>query len=395
MTKDMTSHKQYIHSLIILILALMVCVAAFSWISDPYGIFRSNIFPVKPTITRNARTAKAFQVFDYGADTIILGSSRTEAGLNPQKLDGRAYNLGLPGSNLKEQFAYLKHAHAAHPVKHLIFQPDFFAFNAFRENQAGFNQKILLDYPPSKYSKFQTALKKYALLINIDHVKYGISTIKYQNPKIIFGNLYFDNGFNDPEHRNYRVKMTGGAKESVEKGIAKYYAEIWFLGGKDSFAFEHDGYYSFTTFEEILKFAKTEGIDTKIILAPVHVWHLQALDIAGLWPLWIQWKERMVEINDRVSKFPLIDYSGYTGFTTETVPDGKDALMDWHLDNAHYRSELGDLILSGVASGSPLVSGRMPEYQKRENMMHEAYKTQHPTIIYNLKKIANESLPKD
>lgn len=391
----MTSHSKYIRSVFILILGFMTLVAGFSWVTDPYGIFKNNIFPIKPTMTRNARIAKAFQVFDYQADAIILGTSRAEAGLNPDKMEARAYNLGLPGANLREQLAYLKHAHAAHPVKQLIFQPDFFSFNAFQDNQAGFNQKILINQNSSAYKKIQIAAKKYALLINIDHILDGISTIRYQNPKIIFGNLYFANGFNDPEHRNYRVKMTGGSKTAFEKGIAKYYSETWFPKGKDSFAFEHEGYYSFSTFEDILKFAKDEGIDTKIIIAPVHAWHMQALDIAGLWSLWMQWKERMVEINDRVSQFPLIDYSGYTGFTTEIVPGGKDALMDWYLDSAHYRSELGDLILSGTASGSPLVSGRMPAYQARENLAHQAYKTQNPAIIYNIKKIAEENLPKD
>lgn len=391
----MTSHSRYIRAVFILILGFMALVAGLSWVTDPYGIFKSNLFPIKPTMTRNARIAKAFQVFDYQADTIILGTSRAEAGLNPDKLQGRAYNLGLPGANLKEQLAYLKHSHAAHPIKQLIFQPDFFSFNAFQENQAGFNQKILINQDSNTYKKIQMVAKKYALLVNIDHILDGISTIRYQNRKITIGNIYYDNGFNDPEHRNHRVEMTGGSEIAFEKGIKKYYSEIWFPKGKDRFSFEHGEYYSFTTFEDILKFAKKEGIDTKIIIAPVHVWHLQALDIAGLWPLWMQWKERMVEINDRVSQFPLIDHSGYTGFTTEIVPDDKDELMDWYLDNAHYRSELGDLILSGSASGSPLVSGRMPAYQARENMAHQAYKTQYPAIIYNLKKIAEENLPKD
>ena len=392
----MTFLKKYIAILFIFMLLIGGVAAGFSWVTDPYNIFKSNILLIKPTITRNARIAKAYQVAEYGADTIILGSSRAEAGLNPEKLEGKSYNLGLPQANISELLLYLKHAHHAHPIQKLIFQPDFFSFNVYQIDQKkGLREDILFIDQFSGAEKLIWQFKKYALLLNIDHIRDGWSTLIHRDKQKINGNIYFENGFNDPAHRLHLVLIAEGHQNIIKKSLIRYYSETWFPNGKDSFSFEKNGVYSFSFYEDILKFAKEEGIETKIILAPVHAWHLQALDAAGLWPLWIQWKERLVEINDRVGKFPLLDYSGYTPYTVEKVPQKKDIYMNWYDDSAHYRSDLGDLILSNSAHGAPLVTKRMPIYQARENLAHQAYKKQNPTDVYYIQKLAKEHVPKD
>ena len=64
----------------------------------------------------------------------------------------------------------------------------------------------------------------------------------------------------------------------------------------------------------------------------------------------------MVTINEEEAlhagktPFPLWDFSMYNDFTTEAVPAMADtqSIMHWWLESAHFKKELGDLILDMI-----------------------------------------------
>lgn len=345
----MRSFKTYNFAIFALILVFLSIPAAFSWFVDPYDIFGNTTFKHKPMVAQKTRIVKAFQIESYGADGLILGSSRAAAGLDPSLLPGRVYNMGLPGANVAERFAYLKHAHAANPLKTLILQPDFFSFNAWEPNKPNFNTDILYDKTPSQMDYLQYQLEKYLILVNIDHFLDSLVTIRSQNQNKISVNLYKSNGFQYPEHRLRRLKQIGGSKIAFDKGIERYVQEIWFPKPDKKFAFDTGDYNSFETFEDILKFAKEENIETKIILAAVHADHVKALiEKTQLGPLWEEWRSQIFEINERVAGFPIYDFTEFEPYVSEPVPDEKGAVMKWYLDNAHYNAALGKILLEEI-----------------------------------------------
>ena len=133
--------------------------AAFSVIVDPLWRFDLVSIPgfnAQRQIATNARVAKAQIVCRLQPETVLMGTSRVEVGLNPehpalQALGAPVYNLALAGSGLHELDLTLRHAvYASHRLKHVLLGIDFLMFNANREavvfgtEVIDFDQKKLL-----------------------------------------------------------------------------------------------------------------------------------------------------------------------------------------------------------------------------------------------------------
>ena len=71
----------------------------------------------------------------------------------------------------------------------------------------------------------------------------------------------------------------------------------------------------------------------------------------GLWADWELWKRKMVEISEEIAikrqrkPFQIIDFSGYSIYSTESVPRNADKVMKWYRDSSHFLPPLGDIIL--------------------------------------------------
>ncbi|MGA8615650.1 MAG: hypothetical protein WB760_29010 [Xanthobacteraceae bacterium] len=81
-----------------------------------------------------------------------------------------------------------------------------------------------------------------------------------------------------------------------------------------------------------------------------------AIQDAGLWPQFEDWKRGIVEVLAEEAKesgkpeFPVWDFSGFNSVTDEHIggPDGKTMRMRWFWEDSHYKKETGDLILDRV-----------------------------------------------
>jgi tetratricopeptide (TPR) repeat protein len=81
-----------------------------------------------------------------------------------------------------------------------------------------------------------------------------------------------------------------------------------------------------------------------------------AIQDAGLWPQFEDWKRGIVTILAEEAKesgkpqFPLWDFSGFNSVTDEHIPDADDKTtrVKWFFEPSHYKKETGDLILSRV-----------------------------------------------
>ncbi|NET73980.1 MAG: hypothetical protein F6K62_24500 [Sphaerospermopsis sp. SIO1G2] len=127
-------------------------VAAINYLIDPYGIYKTpnylGINHEKPKQQFNDRLFKATDVIYYQPKTVLLGSSRTKQGLDPShpalSQAQPVYNLAVDGANTYEMFRYLQHTLKNQPeLKRVVLGADFFMFNNFIGNQAGFNENRL------------------------------------------------------------------------------------------------------------------------------------------------------------------------------------------------------------------------------------------------------------
>ncbi|NEN96582.1 MAG: hypothetical protein F6K50_13885, partial [Moorea sp. SIO3I7] len=92
--------------------------------------------------------------------------------------------------------------------------------------------------------------------------------------------------------------------------------------------------------QDIVDTCKEKGIELKVFISPSHATQWESLRVTRLWPVFEEWKRRLVEIT------PVWDFSGYNSITTEAISEE----MKNYWDSSHYREEVGDLILNRLFS---------------------------------------------
>jgi len=144
----------------------------------------------------------------------------------------------------------------------------------------------------------------------------------------------------------------------------RYYASVVWLPPPDrTYCFSRNGYDTFDTFRQMIRFARRANIDLRLFLDPIHGRLMLALEDAGLLPLYQDWKRRLVQILAEESResgrhsVPLWDFSGFNRVTTEPVPPSNDrkTKVRWFWEPAHYKKETGNLILDRVLNYTPAV----------------------------------------
>jgi hypothetical protein len=111
--------KRYLLFWALLTGLIILAVAVFNLVVDPYGLFRLVDRPgfnsIKPKAGVHGAMAKAYQVLRMQPRGLILGNSRSEVGLDPEywawPQNARpVFNLALPGTGTQTTLNYLQHA---------------------------------------------------------------------------------------------------------------------------------------------------------------------------------------------------------------------------------------------------------------------------------------------
>ena len=154
-------YRSYLRFLVFFALTALLGVAGLNWLIDPYYVYGSpsinGLNTNKTEFGSQQRLGKAFAIKHQRPGAVILGSSRAWIGLrpdNPAWGTTPVYNLGLNATNIYETFRYLQHAAALHDLETVVLGADFFAWNAYRENQADFDESyfaVAFDGSPQGY----------------------------------------------------------------------------------------------------------------------------------------------------------------------------------------------------------------------------------------------------
>jgi hypothetical protein len=119
---------------------------------------------------------------------------------------------------------------------------------------------------------------------------------------------------------------------------------------------------------ELTALCRASGIRLVLYVHPYHAHMLESYRIAGLWPLFEEWKRAVAGIVDEESRshpggppVALWDFSGYSEISGEAVPAASERgrPMRWYWEAGHYKREVGELMLARIL-GQPAQERHVP-----------------------------------
>ncbi|MBL7525460.1 hypothetical protein I5282_02590 [Legionella sp. 30cs62] len=309
----------------------------------------------KPMVTSHLRLAKARAVEWKKPQTVIMGSSTAETGLDPEHPDWinkPVYNLGLSGANIYEVMRYLQHAQSIKPLKTVVLTVNFFMFNAYSKNRVDFSEEILnIDFNGNLNPKSTTAY--FSTLLTYDAINASLFTIKNQDKK----NAFKNNGQLVHNYRNDLVNQLKGYRNNFIS--AERYNRSSFLpppANKYAFYDLKNNIDTMNYMKKIIEICETNNTELVIIIAPEHVRLLETYKLLGLWEQYEQWQSKLVSLvnyhnmNHPNLQYALWSFNNINQFTTEPLPVKDDHVtkMQWFWDPLHFKNEFGNLILSSI-----------------------------------------------
>lgn len=379
------SAKSFLGGFFVLLGFAVTATFAANLIVDPFGRYDLvNIRGLNAMRTQagsHARISKLAMVCHDQPEAVVIGASRIGIGIDPAHpgwgaMAGHVYNLGMPGMGLQEAGLTLRHAvYASGRLRLALVGLDFLMFNANREALAP--QTEMISFDPQRFvlseagSCSASFLHDFDWWLGAEGLAQSVVTVLRQMPEAerkdpdksaIWLSLYRRDGLMDNAKLFEDRAQTGGYRALFGSAQERYYVSVVWLPPPDrSYCFSRDGLDVFDTFRDMIGFARQAGIDLRLFTDPLHGRLLLAMQYAGLWPLYQQWKRRLVQILAEESSesgkpaFPLWDFSGFNTITTESVPPPGDLKtpVKWFWEPSHYKKETGDLILDRILNYQP------------------------------------------
>ncbi len=310
--------------LLIAISLPIVSVGFVNWLIDPQDVFNTpdylGVNNIKPNKNNNDRLFKAVDITRIKPEIIIIGSSRTKQGINPEhsvfKNNPKVYNLAINGPNFYEVRRYVEHAIYNQPnLQEIILGMDFFMFNSHLDNQPTFSESRL----EKSHLTVDDGIK---VLFSFDALNNSRDAIlaNYNTPTT--DDNYGENGF--MPNRN------------ADKG-----ENIWRFNQSIKLYFNLHSDYEFSRqywsdFEKLVELCQENNIKLKVFISPSHATQWESIYMTNRWQVFEEWKRNIVQLT------PVWDFSGYNSVTTEKVSN----VMNNYVDNSHYTPAIGDLILN-------------------------------------------------
>lgn len=286
------------------------------------------------------RAVKALALQQRDNNAVILGSSRSENGLDPRyPAFGalRVYNASLEDTNLYEIYKVFTFARKTHRLQAIVLGLDFLLFTNKRT--------VGGDFLHSGFAETSSWLSNLQYLASFQTLLSSFATV--QNNRKGEKSLYTDQGMRD------RTLFSDGAQVNhrnlfISVLTRNYLVREETYGG---FSYGHD---RLELLRSLVEQCRTDGIALYLFITPAHARDLEALQALGLYPLFEQWKRDLVSIlaadavqHPREQPIRLWDFTGYTTLTTEDVPSAaeKGKSMRWYWESSHFKKELGDLVL--------------------------------------------------
>jgi len=369
------SIKKYSYLFVFLLVFISSLLVMVNYIIDPYMLFQSKriaeLNDKKPTAANRSTLYKPYNIATINPKTIIVGNSRPEMGINPKSAcwpaeNGTVYSLTFPGLGFYGQIRALFHGVATGQVEHIILGVDFADFlhkkrgantALWPKNNSEFYKRLLVDeefhdnkgYWLNKTKDFSTAL------FSLDTLNDSLTTLISQSANSASRTAL---GFNPARDYQDIIRYEGAwvlfaqKKKELENrfyntGLSIYDAKKWSV--------ELEG------IKRTIQLAADKNINLTIFINPYHYTYLETIQNAGYWPELEKFKGSLTDTVKKYGqgKVALWDFALYSNYTVSPVPQKNTDTQSfhWFWEPAHYKTELGELMLAEIFD-KPCVSDK-------------------------------------
>ncbi|MFF2890598.1 hypothetical protein [Paenibacillus sp. NPDC057967] len=310
----MKTYKQWALASIISILCILIAIASFNVLVDPYGIYHTPLksYNNQKLGNKDPYLFKSNHFKRAQPDALVLGTSRAMR-LNPPRIESltgkTAYNLGLSSGSPYILLRYLEYAiKTDSQLESVYLGLDFETFNQSFKTHASFDEKRLFSplYVPDYFNTLLTE-------------------------KAIKDSFYVmrDNLNQTDIYTKSRFKDDGSVDESY---IIPYESNITYL---DAITIDYTlSLDSLEYVNQMKNICDQNGIQLILYISPVHAIFLETYWQLDHWPAYEEWKRRLVEIA------PVWDFSGYHDISMSSLYQ-----KEYYDDLSHFSKHTGDLML--------------------------------------------------
>jgi hypothetical protein len=362
-------HKRFIKLWLVVLLSALAGAALTNYLIDPYGLFNSQRIDgwnaIKPVAASHVRTAKPYQVSQFKPHTVIAGNSRPEIGLDPLSACWPAeskpvFNSGLPGADLFTQARSIQHAIAGNTPTLILWGLDFGDFLTPQnsrnlwdspDRKTAFEQRLLVNSDGSENHQYHWIKleEQFRSLLSLNTLFDSLNTLQSQDN----GNASSirKDGFNPAQDYMEIITWEGQSvlfrqkNDEVKRKLQRPNLKIADDSNQWSVQFE--------SVDRLLRFAREHKVKVVLFINPYHADYLVTINDTGHWENFEQWKRTLTQIAEQ-QNVALWDFSTLDSYASETppAPGDKRSILRWFWEPAHYRKELGDLMLKQMLNTS-------------------------------------------
>ena len=371
--------RRYLLAWFISAVITTLLVIGFNALVDPYGLIGSpridGLTAKKPAAQTRSRIVKPYIADRTHPRVLIVGNSRPEAGLDPShpclQSFGPTYSLTLPGASFYQQVRTLQHALTITDPALVLLAVDFLDFlvdpnttqdpHAWPPQTREFEKHLAVDalgnpngaYKLQKFADYRDAL------LSLTAFKDSIMTLAAQHWPL--ARTITAQGFN-PANEYMDIILSEGQHVLFEQKNAELAEQ---LGRQEWSIFTPHTQWSpaFEALDRAIGMIQAKGAKVVVFINPYHVQYLDRIREAGYSQLLSQWKQALAALISQKDGVALWDFAMVDRYTTETPPPKGDRrnMLSWFLEPAHYRKELGDLVLRTMLAGtSCTLDAQMP-----------------------------------
>lgn len=352
------SHKRFVSVFVVAFISACLLAAGVNYFVDPYGLFGARRIvgfnERKPASTERVRVTKPYMASRVRPTVVIGGNSRPEIGLDPRsacwgKIDQPVFNMGVPGSSVFMQTRYVQHAVEQGKSRRVLFGVDFLDFLVDR-NQAGgsIDWRVLgksFDGRLGTGASLQKAEDVLSGLFSLTALADSLTTVTAQRDA--YAATRREDGFNPALDYVPIIRSEGQPVLFAQKNrevrnlLRRENLGVLYADGRRGQPLQ--------ALRHFLQWTKAEGVEVVLFVNPYHVDYLILVKMSGYWPLFEEWKRELTAIAAEF-EVPLWDFNTVDTYSTESPPPPHDrrSMLRWFWEPAHYRKELGDLMLASM-----------------------------------------------
>lgn len=336
-----------------LLIAMSLVLMGGNAFMDPFDLLHKHIIHgVNHFKTRTTggfdRMSKAHLIHRYQPEVLLLGTSRVDWAMDPnhpalQALSTNVFNAGLAGATIYEVYRYLQHAHAIHPLKHVVIGLDLEMFDTDERRESYRDERMAVS-ETGRRRLLYTCRDLPVILYSLDAIEASFATHRESGRHTDLtkadltqrGSDFMEIPPPDERWKLYQV------------GVKQARQNLSLLGRHWERIIDRMQWV-----DAILAFAHREHINLHLFISPYHRSHLDVIGKSYNWGAFEHWKRELVARNEVFpSPFPLWDFSGYHKVSLDPPPtkDHTGHLMTWYRESSHYRKVTADRILDRLFS---------------------------------------------